>query len=253
MSARRISWFSCGAASAVATKLALQEFPDTKIYYCEVKEEHPSNAQFLRDCEKWFGKSIVVIGNDEFNRSAKEVFLKTRFLVGPHGARCTGELKRGLRWSNSQVDDINVLGYTCGEEKRLERLSISEPFSRFWPILIERGIRKSDCLAVLQSVGIELPEMYRLGYKNNNCIGCVKGQAGYWNKIRRDFPEVFLEMSKIERELDRKICKIEWREKGKRFLKRVFLDELPTDVGVYADEPEVECGITCLETLDELS
>ncbi len=33
--------------------------------------------------------------------------------------------------------------------------------------------------------------MYDLGYPNNNCIGCVKGGMGYWNKIRKDFPEVF--------------------------------------------------------------
>lgn len=31
--------------------------------------------------------------------------------------------------------------------------------------------------------------MYDLGYANNNCIGCVKGGIGYWNKIRIDFPE----------------------------------------------------------------
>ena len=30
-----------------------------------------------------------------------------------------------------------------------------------------------------------------MGYNNNNCIGCIKGGMGYWNKIRVDFPEVF--------------------------------------------------------------
>ena len=24
-------------------------------------------------------------------------------------------------------------------------------------------------------MGIEIPVMYRLGYNNNNCVGCVKG------------------------------------------------------------------------------
>jgi hypothetical protein len=252
MTVRTVSWFSCGAASAVATKVALEEFPETEIFYCEVKEEHPSNSRFLRDCQDWFGKSIVVLGNDEFNRSAKEVFLKSRFLVGPNGARCTGELKRSLRWANSRADDINILGYTLGEENRLKRLQVSEPLTQFWPVLIERGISKLDCLGILQSVGIELPEMYKLGYKNNNCIGCVKGQAGYWNKIRLDFPEVFQEMARIERELDRKICKVEWREGGKRFLKRVFLDELPCGAGSYSKEPEIECGINCIDTLERL-
>ena len=54
---RIICWFSCGAASAVATKLAISnnngKFP-LEIVYTEVKEEHPDNQRFLTDCEKWF-------------------------------------------------------------------------------------------------------------------------------------------------------------------------------------------------------
>ena len=30
----------------MATKLALQEFPNTEIYYCEVKEEHLDLSRF---------------------------------------------------------------------------------------------------------------------------------------------------------------------------------------------------------------
>ena len=65
---RTISWFSCGAASAVATKLALVEGPVT-IAYCEVKEEHPDNMRFLKDCEEWFGQEIEILGNDKYGRS----------------------------------------------------------------------------------------------------------------------------------------------------------------------------------------
>lgn len=57
-------------------------------------------------------------------------------------------------------------------------------------------------------------------------------------------------MAEIERELDRRICKVEWREGGKRFLKRVFLDELSPDAGSYSIEPEIECGITCIDALE---
>ena len=42
--------------------------------------------------------------------------------------------------------------------------------------------------------------MYDMGYPNNNCIGCVKGGMGYWNHIRKDFPEVFDSRAKLERE-----------------------------------------------------
>ena len=46
--------------------------------------------------------------------------------------------------------------------------------------------------SLIERAGLRLPEMYRLGYANANCVGCVKGGAGYWNKIRRDFPELLL-------------------------------------------------------------
>ena len=100
---RVVSYFSCGAASAVATKLALEsnQLPEGAeeivIYNFELKEEHPDNRRFLKDCENWFGQEIITVGNDEYKRSTDEVFRKTRYLVGPRGARCTAELKKSMR------------------------------------------------------------------------------------------------------------------------------------------------------------
>lgn len=242
---RYVSWFSCGAPSAVATKLAIASGVTPKIYYCEVEQEHSDNQRFLQECERWFGVDIEIIGNDDFSRSTDEVFRKTKFLVGPTGARCTSELKKSLRWQHSRPSDIHIMGYTIEEERRANRLLQSEPLLQTLPILIDRKLTKNDCLSITKRAGIRLPKMYELGYRNNNCIGCVKGQAGYWNKIRIDFPERFREMAQIERQLDRKICKIEWRENGSRHLKRVFLDELPPDAGKYGSEPDLECGIFC--------
>jgi 3'-phosphoadenosine 5'-phosphosulfate sulfotransferase (PAPS reductase)/FAD synthetase len=243
---RVVSWFSCGIASAVATKLAIASGKPVTIYNCELVEEHPDNARFLRDCEAWFGQKIHIVGNDDYGRSTDEVFRKTRFLVGPSGARCTAELKKAVRWEYGKPDDTVVMGYTVEEQHRVDRLQKSEPLLQQWPILIERGLTKEDCSAIVQRAGVELPEMYKLGYRNNNCIGCVKGQAGYWNKIRRDFPERFAEMAGIERELGRQICKREWTdESGQRQLERIYLDELPLDLGEYEAEQEAQCGIFC--------
>ncbi len=87
---RIVSWFSCGVASAVATKLALIENANNQefvIANCEIKEEHPDNARFLKDCEAWFGQDIIILGNDKYKRSAHEVFRKTNFLKGPSGVK----------------------------------------------------------------------------------------------------------------------------------------------------------------------
>ena len=45
--------------------------------------------------------------------------------------------------------------------------------------------------------------MYKMGFLNNNCFktGCVQGGIGYWQKMKRDFPEKFDAMSKVEHDL----------------------------------------------------
>jgi hypothetical protein len=83
--------------------------------------------------------------------------------------------------------------------------------------------------------------MYDLGYNNNNCIGCVKGGAGYWNKIRVDFPAVFEKRAKMEREI------------GHSILKDYFLDELPKDKGRMSEEVMDDCSILCQLAIMDVS
>lgn len=75
--------------------------------------------------------------------------------------------------------------------------------------------------------------MYDLGYNNNNCVGCVKGGMGYWNKIRKDFPDVFNKMSALEREL------------GCSCMNGLYLDELTPDRGRNEKIILPECDIFC--------
>jgi hypothetical protein len=82
--------------------------------------------------------------------------------------------------------------------------------------------------------------MYDLGYNNNNCVGCVKGGMGYWNKIRQDFPAVFDARAKLERDI------------GYSILKDCFLDELDPSRGRMSDEILEDCGIYCMIAENEL-
>ena len=149
---RTISWFSCGAASAVATKLALQETP-LEIVYCHVKEEHPDNMRFKDDCEKWFGQEIKVIRNEKYNGSIYEVFEKTRYLVGVAGAPCTRLLKKEMRKQFELPGDRQVFGYTVEEQDRVNRFIDANNDVNLWSILIEKGLTKQDCLAILKRGG----------------------------------------------------------------------------------------------------
>lgn len=241
MSKRIICWFSCGAASAVATKLTLAERPDAVIVYQNSDSEHKDNMRFLKDCEEWFGKKIIIQRSEKF-KDHWEVIKARKYIVGVGGAPCTGELKRKLAENFiNHLDDIEVFGYTAEEQGRVDRFKENNPERLIYPMLIEKGLIKQDCLALIAKSGIEIPAMYKLGYRNNNCIGCVKGQQGYWNKIRVDFPEVFERMAKQERKLNAAINKKYVR--GKRI--RIFLDELDPKSGNYESEASLDCGILC--------
>lgn len=240
---RIVSWFSCGAASAVATKLAIADYDKVDVVYCEVVEEHPDNKRFLADCEEWFGQKIKVIGNDKYNRSIYSVFDKTRYLAGHGGARCTLELKKNVRKQYELPTDRQVFGYTVEEQNRVDRFIDSNNEVDLIIPLIDRGLTKEDCLAMISNAGIELPEMYKLGYKNNNCRGCVKAQSpAYWKKIGIDFPEYFAAMSAQEQRLGVKICKA--TIDGVPDV-RIPLTELPDWIEPMDDSIDAQCGIFC--------
>lgn len=237
--ARPVALFSCGAASAVATKLAQKRWPDLRILYTEVVEEHPDNKRFLADCERWFGQSVEVAGNDKYGRSIYDVFERERFIMSRHGANCTRHLKMRVRERVLKDAPVIVLGFTAEEEDRAEKFRAHH--QHIVCPLIEEGMTKENCLAIVERAGIELPAMYRLGYKNNNCRGCVKGGKGYWNKVRADFPEYFERMAAMQDKLGPGSYFWQGKDGGERISLRMLN---PTE-GRIDDEPEIQCGLFC--------
>ena len=240
-----VCWFSCGGASAVATKLALKEYDKVDIRYSDTGSEHPDNKRFLHECEKWFGQEIIV-GKREI-QNIWDLFRKEKYIKSATGyAVCTEYFKQ--HWVRPEagivrLNQAEVLGYTLEEKHRADRFRQMNGSRKLDPILIRMEMTKADTLAVLNEAGIELPAMYQMGYHNNNCIGCVKGGAGYWNKIRRDFPEEFERMAQIEEELGYKLLKTTM--KGKKT--PTSLRDLPEDAGRYDEEKykSIECGLFC--------
>jgi len=231
---KSIVWFSCGAASAVAAKLTLERDPTATIARCIVANEHPDNDRFAADVERWLGRKILNLSSHKY-ADCWDVWEKRRFLNSPGGALCTVEMKKKVRRAFCDDPDVTqVFGYTVEERERLERFKAHNPevLNVSCP-LIDRGMNKTHCFRVLQNAGIELPAMYRLGYHNANCIGCVKGGAGYWNKIRKDFPDVFARMADLEARI------------GATVLKGTSLRDLRPDAGRHEDLDLPDCGLFC--------
>ena len=216
---RKVSWFSCGAASAVATKLS---FPDV-IAYCEVGSEHSDNKRFMDDCSAWFGQEITLLKNPKF-KDTWDVWEKRKYISGIGGAPCTMELKVIPRLAFQKPDDIHIFGYTAdsSDVKRAKGLTENWPELKCEFPLIERGLTKASCMSMVEKAGLKLPAIYSFGFPNANCVPCCKAQSpSYWAMVRKHFPDEFKRMAQLSRKLGARLAKL----KGER----IFIDEVPQD------------------------
>lgn len=239
----KLLWFSAGATSAVACKIAINRYgkENVRVIYFKIDSAHPDNDRFIKECEEWYGVPIEQVSSHKYTDQF-DVIKNTKYVNGVQGARCTSELKRAVRTRlEKEIEfDGQVFGFefTPKEIERAERLVKNHPHTLPIFPLIENRVGKEECLHILKKQGIEIPTMYKLGYPNNNCIGCVKGGAGYWNKIRVDFPEEFKKMAELERDVGRSCLK---DKDGNR----LYLDELAKDYGRELKMIIPDCGFFC--------
>ena len=233
-----ISWWSAGVTSAVATKLAIDKYGKDNVLpiYFHIDSAHQDNARFKQQCEEWYGKEIEVKTSLKY-KDQFDVISKRRYVNGPSGALCTFELKKSVRQRlEKEIDyDGQIFGFEYSKKEINRAIRFKEQYPDAKPIfpLIEHKLNKKETLFYLEKQGIKRPTMYTLGYNNNNCIGCVKGGMGYWNKIREDFPDYFKKMAEAEREV------------GRSCIKNNFLDELSLEAGRKQKIVMPDCGNFC--------
>ena len=229
---------SAGVSSFIAGYLAKDV---DRFIYIDVENQHPDSMRFIKDCEKVLGKPVEVL-KSEYG-SVENVIKTFRFINGPYGAKCTEVLKKQVRrnWEreHAEYDITYVWGYDRSEVHRADRIKKTQiEFDHEFP-LIENGLTKQAAHGLCERLGVKRPVMYDMGYDNNNCIGCVKGGMGYWNKIRVDFPAVFRQMEELERLI------------GRSCINGVFLDELDPERGRKGKVIMPDCGMFCHDTRPE--
>ena len=231
---RIVSWFSCGAASAVATKLVKADV----IAYCDTGSEDEDNSRFMLDCEAWFGQPVTRLRNEKF-QNTWDVWESRKYISGIAGAPCTSELKIAPRLAFQRDDDVHVFGYTAdsGDVKRAESLRENWPQLNIITPLIEKGITKAACLAMIQNAGINPPRVYAMGFPNANCIPCCKATSpDYWALVRKEFPIQFKRMADLSRGLGARLARVDGE--------RVFIDEIPAGHSV-TEAIAPECDFLC--------
>lgn len=230
----------------MATKLAIEKYGTVGIFYTNPGSEHEDNNRFIAECERWFGQPITILKSSRY-KDAMEVCETQRYLSSPNGAPCTSEMKKIPANGAWGLGDVEIFGYTADERHRLERWKRENDERRIECPLIDRGISKNECFDILLAAGIELPAMYRLGFRNNNCIGCVKARDSldYWKRVRKHFPDHFERVAKLEKELGYAINRV--TRKGERI--DVPLYELPPGDPTGPD-PKISCGLFCVSEAD---
>jgi len=229
-----VSYFSGGVSSAVATMLAIDDID--RIMYTHIDDQHPDTMRFVQDCEDWFGRPVEIMQSPL--RSVDNACRMASFIRSRNGgAACTQRLKRQVRKQFERDNEGRmtiVWGLDWGERDRAMRLTTMMPHHEHQFPLIDHKMSKEHAHEVLRASGIKRPAMYDLGYHNNNCIGCVKGGMGYWNKIRINFPDVYAQRAAMERLIGFPIIS-----------KGVWLDELDPERGRHAGPICDDCGIMC--------
>ena len=227
----KVALFSSGVSSFCAL-LLVQDVDH--ILYTHIDDQHEDSLRYLYDCERYIGRKVETLQSPY--KTVDAVVRAHGYVNGPAGAKCTEILKRRVRkeWERQQREPITyVWGYDAGERHRAERVCEMMPgFSHEFP-LIDANLTKRDAHGMLHKTGIKRPCMYDMGYPNNNCIGCVKGGMGYFNHIRRDFPQAFKARAVMERDV------------GHSCINGVFLDELDPDRGKKDIGIMPECSIMC--------
>jgi hypothetical protein len=175
----------------------------------------------MADCEKWFSREIRTIKSEKY-KDTWDVWESRRYISGISGAPCTSELKISPRLAFQRPDDVHIFGYTAdsNDVRRAKALRENWPDLHVKTPLIDAGLTKAACLALIESAGIKPPRVYALGFPNANCIPCRKATSpDYWALVRKEFPDQFERMAKLSRELGVRLARID--------NDRIFIDEIP--------------------------
>ena len=203
-----ICWWSGGVTSAVACNIAKEIYglKRCRFIMIDTKNEDEDTYRFKKDCEKWYGKEIEIISaiGDKYD-SIEDVWYDNLSLNVARGAICSSSLKKDVRvqFQRKNEYDYQVFGFDFSEVNR--GINLKKNYAVAKPIfpLFLYGLSKKDCINIINDAGIEIPNMYKMGFHNNNCFGtgCVQGGVGYWQKMKEEHPDKFESMAKIEHEL----------------------------------------------------
>lgn len=241
-----VARFSCGAASFVAWKLAVERYGErVEAVNAFLAAEHEDNRRFLADCERYIGRTVTVLQDTKYDAEPLKVWFKKRFIASSKGAPCSKILK-GEILDTYRPGSPMVLGYTADESDRLDRFIDANAHKRVITPLIDEGLTKADCFQIVADAGLVLPVPYLQGFQNSNCLECPKGGLGYWKHIDLHYPENYEKVAQLQDVLGPGSWFLSDRRGGKRVrLSLRALREINEPRWCISNELPVQCGGLC--------
>lgn len=206
---RIIATISGGKASGFMAHWALQHYPksDVVLYFNDTGWEHPDLHRFLRDLSVFLDHPIT---EDSDGRDVELLAYDKHAIPNNRMPFCSVKLKAERLQKYCRDGDVLLFGIGAEEAHRAVRIvDVYAEVARRRRItltvrfpLIEQRVTPQTIDAFYVDHGIEIPALYRLGFKHNNCGGgCVRSSRRQWLHLLRTQPETFAERERFEGEI----------------------------------------------------
>jgi 3'-phosphoadenosine 5'-phosphosulfate sulfotransferase (PAPS reductase)/FAD synthetase len=244
---KHIVALSGGLASAWVAIWAVQNRVKLKmenlvLYFNDTHWEHEDLYRFLDDLEDFLCYPITI---DSDGRDPEQLFYDEKILGSNMVPVCSRKLKGEMLQKYVERGDIVYFGIDETEFHRAGRINMIYTGFGVWSKfpLIEQKITKEQVKEKINEIGIEIPVMYKMGFKHNNCSGgCVRQGKASWKLLLETMPDVYAERERLEREFSEKA--------GKKctFLKGVSLQQVREAIEMQPDlfNDEDLDGIDCM-------
>lgn len=193
-----IALFSGGLASFEMTKRVVQSYGlgNVRIWFFDTLIEDEDLYRFIEDAENWLGIEIERFSD---GRNPWEVFRDERFIGNSRVNLCTRVLKRELleRLLKKEYPSKNVelhFGLEDTEVSRIETATqkwSSKGYRISFPLQENPKLSSKQIRSTVEGIyKLELPRLYKMGFRHNNCGGaCVKAGISQWSWLWETFPE----------------------------------------------------------------
>jgi len=199
-SVSHIVLFSGGLASFEMGRRVITLYGREKVrfWFFDTLVEDEGLYRFLDDAQAVFGAQIERMAD---GRDPWQVFRDERFIGNSRVPLCNRVLKREFleRFLRTQFPDKDVVlhfGLEWFERGRISRVRerwTAKGYEVGFPLQEPPLLSSQDLQVLVRRAGLEVPRLYRVGFKHNNCGGaCVQAGIGQWSLLWRLFPERYL-------------------------------------------------------------